>query len=206
MRGDRSGLPRATVLAHELIRRVLSPGAVAVDATVGNGHDTLMLARCVAPGGVVFGFDIQPEALMATRQRVTEAGLTGDLHLFLEGHERMLERLPSGIMGHVRAVVFNLGYLPGGDKHLTTQAGTTLPALMASLDLLAPGGITVAVCYPGHPAGAGEAAAVEAWARHLDARLFLSIVYRFINQAASSPYVVAVERRRQDRKARGAVS
>ena len=66
-----------TTLAQQAVAAVLGPGGLAVDATVGNGHDTLFLARRVAPRGRVFGFDIQPAALAGARRRLAAAGLEG---------------------------------------------------------------------------------------------------------------------------------
>ena len=158
----------AVAIAHDLLRRGIAPGDAVIDATAGNGHDTLFLAQLTGPGGIVFAFDVQPAALAATRRRLNEAGLPREsCQLIPAGHETMRAAIPSALHGRIAAVVFNLGYLPGGDKSLTTTAATTIPAIQTALDLLRPGGLLVAVLYTGHPGGAEEAAAVRTFAESL---------------------------------------
>src|SRR5690606_17516698 len=126
--------PRVTEMAHELIARRLRPGGRAIDATVGNGHDTLFLAACVGTAGHVDGFDIQPEAIAATAAKTT--GLP-QVRLHLRGHEAMGQVVTEP----VDVILFNLGYLPSGDKDLATRPGTTLAALDAALGLLSETGL-----------------------------------------------------------------
>lgn len=163
-----------TSLAQQAVAAALTPGDLAVDATVGNGHDTLFLARCVAPHGRVFGFDVQAVALAGAHARLATAGLAGLVELELCGHERMRERLPTASHGRVAAVMFNLGYLPGADKALVTRAETTLAALDQAVALLRPGGLVSLLLYRGHTGAADEVAAVEAWLRQLERGLQLS--------------------------------
>jgi predicted methyltransferase len=153
---------RFTERAHETVRDVIRPGETVVDATVGNGHDTLLLAQTVGAEGMVYGFDVQEEALHATRRRLLEAGIgEGRVRLIQAGHEEMADH----VRGPVGAVMFNLGYLPGGDHARTTRVPTTLCALQQAISLLRRGGVISVVCYRGHPGGMEEAAAVCAWAR-----------------------------------------
>ncbi len=182
-----TSLPRVTEMVHELVSRRLRPGHAAVDATVGNGHDTLFLARCVGPGGRVEGFDIQPEAIAAARSRT--AGLP-QVRLHCRGHEHMGEIAA----GPVEAVLFNLGYLPSGDKRVITRSDTTLAALDAALGLLSPSGLLSVVVYPGHPGGGEESDAVEAWFRGR-ARSLRVVRYGPLLQEAS-PQLFAAECRR----------
>jgi 16S rRNA C1402 N4-methylase RsmH len=144
------------------LREALPPGAIVVDATVGTGRDTRFLAEAVGEGGRVHGFDIQAEALSQARERL--GPLSGRVRFHRTGHQAMLETLPDAEQGRVAVVMFNLGYLPGGDMHRTTRAGTTLAALASALELLAPGGLLSVVAYTGHPGGREEAEAVKAWA------------------------------------------
>jgi len=157
-----------TELAQQAVGASLEPGALAIDATVGNGHDTLFLAGRVAPGGRVIGFDIQPRAIEGTRARLASAGLGSAATLKLCGHEHMLEQVPDAWSGKVSAVMFNLGYLPGGDKGLTTGAGTTLRALDQALSLLRGGGLISLLVYRAHEGATVEADAVSAWLHRLD--------------------------------------
>lgn len=159
-------------LAHQALTDILGPGDTAIDATVGNGHDTLFLARTVGAAGTVYGFDIQEQALDTAHQRLQEENLSGHVSLYHAGHEAMMVALPESARGWVKAVMFNLGYLPGGDKQRTTRIPTTLAALEQARDLLAPGGAISVLAYTGHPGGREEAEAVKTWAMGLSADFY----------------------------------
>ena len=187
------GLPSAVGWAHLLLADRLHPGARVVDATAGNGHDTLFLARLVGPTGHVLAFDVQAEALAATRARLDSAGIDPACCTLVQtGHETLAEHLPAEWRGGVDAVVFNLGYLPGGDKTRITQADTTRVALAAAVENLSPGGLLTIAVYPGHEGGREEQRAVADWAESLPAREFEVQLLRPINRAASPPECWAV--------------
>jgi len=153
--------PRPTALAHDFATQVLAAGDLAVDATCGNGNDTLHLARLVGPQGTVIAIDIQAEALEETRQRLASEGLDdGRVSLVRACHTTMCDHL---LPATAALVMFNLGYLPGGDHALTTRAETTPAALDAAALALRPGGLLMVTCYPGHSEGAREAGAVAEW-------------------------------------------
>lgn len=157
-------MKRITARAHEVVQAVVRPGDAVVDATVGNGHDTVHLARLVGVAGIVYGFDVQEAALAATRRRLEESGCsTTGVCLIHGGHETMRAH----VRGPVAAVMFNLGYLPGGDHSVATDAVSTVAALEQAFALLRPGGVLCVVCYRGHPGGAEEAMAVSRWATAL---------------------------------------
>lgn len=151
---------RATVVAQRRVAEVLGEGDLAVDATAGNGHDTLFLAGRVGVSGRVLAFDIQRAAIDSARRRIEAAGLAGRVGWFCESHALMAERAAAG---SVAAVMFNLGYLPGGDHAVITRGEETLRALDAALGVLRPGGVLTVVGYPGHPGGDEEARAVRGW-------------------------------------------
>ncbi len=152
-----------TALAHELLADKLHAGDKAIDATAGNGYDALFLAQAIAPGGHLYAFDVQPQALQSTTERLQKAGLFDHVTLCCKGHEHMLELVPSDWQGRVAAVTFNLGYLPGSDKQTTTSPLSTLPALAQSIQLLRPGSVLSVLAYRGHPGGQEEAGQVQAW-------------------------------------------
>lgn len=184
--------------AHRLVQERVRPGDLVVDATIGNGLDTAFLARLVGPTGTVHGFDIQPEALARTRERLeAEPAPEGRpaLHLHLRSHAEMLAAVPEEAHGQAAAVMFNLGYLPRGDHRIVTVPASTLPALAAALKLLRPGGIVTAVVYPGHEGGDAEAEAVERWAAELAQASHQAMTYRLVNQRNRPPFLVAVEAR-----------
>jgi tRNA A58 N-methylase Trm61 len=152
--------PRPTRLAQMILRESIRKGDIVIDATAGNGHDTVFLAECAGPGGRVLAFDLQEQAIRSACAKVKDAGLDAGVEFHLSSHARMADHAEAG---SVSAVMFNLGYLPGEDHGFTTMASETLEALEAAAGLLKSGGVLSVVCYPGHEAGAEEAVAVEAW-------------------------------------------
>lgn len=190
-------IPSILECAHLLAARGVEPGGLAIDATVGNGHDTLFLVQEVGPDGRVVGFDIQAKALDSTRERVhSEAPEASErLHLVHAGHESMANHLDKSVCGTVSVVMFNLGYLPGGDHSITTEPETTRSALATSAEMLRPGGVITIVAYPGHEGGAAETEAVLQWASSLSQDGFRSLSYRFVNRTDDAPRLFAVEKR-----------
>ena len=175
--------------AHDLIADVLEHGDAAVDATLGNGHDTLFLARCVGRAGKVFGFDVQQAAVGNTRKRLDDAGVdNGCYALFCESHADMALHIST----KVKAVMFNLGYLPGGDKKMITQAHSTVAALSAAIDLLSSGGILTVMCYPGHDGGADEADLVTNFVNQLDEDDWRVAQYSRAEARVLTPYLWAI--------------
>jgi 16S rRNA C1402 N4-methylase RsmH len=155
-------------LAHQKLAEVIEPGDIAVDATMGNGYDTQFLAQQVGPTGRVYAFDVLPEALDETRQRLLHNGLLIRTTLLLAGHENLAAHIEPDHCGMVQAVMFNLGYRPGGDKRLTTATETTLAALDAAFAILTSDGRISIVAYPGHRGGREETEVVKRWAGCLD--------------------------------------
>jgi len=181
--------------AHERVEAALRPGDVAIDATAGNGHDTVALARAVGAGGLVYAFDVQGEALHQTEMRLREHDLRGRVDLIRAGHEQMTTHVSEWNWREVGAVTFNLGYLPGHDSDITTTPETTIPALDAAYALLRPGGVITVVVYTGHEGGAAEAQAVDQWAAGLAQETTRALSYRFVNQENDPPRLLAIERR-----------
>lgn len=188
----REGLDGAVGMSHLLLRCRVRSGDVVVDATCGNGHDTLFLARLVGSGGSVWAFDVQEGALSAAENRLRGEGCLPWVRLVHSGHERIAEYVRDA----VRAVIFNLGFLPGRDEGVVTRPETTLAALEQAAQLLLPGGIITIAIYTGHPGGAEEAAGVEKWAAKLPFRTFNVWRNRQLNRSAAAPYLVLVEKLR----------
>ncbi len=176
-------------IAHDYLRAVLKPGKVAVDATLGNGNDTLFLAGLVGRDGRVYGFDIQPEAISRTAEAVAEKGFSDSVTLFLQGHEDMVKFVPEP----VDAVVFNLGYLPGGNHSIVTTPETTVRAVTGALKLLKPGGLICIVVYTGHPGGPEEQFRLEACLSRLDKKDFCVGKIDYINRN-NAPFLIVVEK------------
>ncbi len=155
------GRPPLTDIAHRAWAPFLHPGAWVIDATAGNGHDTEHLARTVSPDGRVFAIDIQESALKATASRLGAAGLLDRVTLVRDDHSRMRTVLACGIRTRIDLVCFNLGYLPHGDKAITTSRETTLLALHEALLLLNTEGVLSVIAYRGHQGALEEAEMVE---------------------------------------------
>ena len=177
-------------LSHLLLHSFVRDGHSAVDATCGNGHDTLLLARLVGARGHVWGFDIQRQAVEETGRRLAEAGLLSRVTLLPVGHEGVAEHVAVPL----QVVLFNLGYLPGGDRSVITRPDTTGSALEQSLGLLAAGGIVIVTVYPGHSGGSEEQAAVEKWAAGLDPRAFHCWRMGQTNVTPDAPYLLLVQK------------
>lgn len=176
--------PRPTALVHEILKPLIRPGDWVIDATAGNGHDTLFLAECVGPEGRVLAFDVQEAALASARVRVGEMGWVDFHH---ESHTQMAAR---AAVETIAVVMFNLGYLPGENHELTTESGETLAALEMAARLIKSGGALSVICYPGHPAGAEEAVAVEAWMTALAARGWRVARYGALGTRRTAPFLL----------------
>ena len=177
-------------LSHFIMRNFVSEGDKTVDATCGNGHDTIVLAELTGSAGRVWGFDIQERAIAETGRRLSEAGLAGQVTLVRAGHEEMQQHVNDA----VKAVLFNLGYLPGGDHSVITRPETTRNALDQSLKLLAPGGIVMVTVYPGHGGGACEQQKVDEWAAGLEPRQYHSWRMGQMNVDSDAPYCILVQK------------
>jgi predicted methyltransferase len=191
------GLLSVLSQAQRLVTERVRPGDIVVDATAGNGVDTLFLSRLAGAGGKVFAFDVQAAALEQTRERLhaaTDQAMLAPVTLLHTGHEHMAQRIPETYHGHIAAVMFNLGYLPGAEQSVITKPPSTLAALQAAMQLLRMDGILTVVVYPGHEGGQEEAQAVETWASALPPALAQSIIYRF-PQKPAAPYLVALNKR-----------
>lgn len=183
-------LRSARYIATDCLQQVVRPGDHVIDATMGNGHDTLMLARLVGEEGHVTGFDVQEAAVASSRRLLEENGMLGRCTLHVLGHEHMAEV----VAGPVRAVMFNLGWLPGGDKSVTTLWETTRQAVAAALSLIEKGGVVTICAYPGHAAGDEERHELMAFLSALRPQEFNVLHHRFLNAGAGAPECFVVQK------------
>lgn len=156
---------RLTEKVHQILTSHLKAGDLAIDATAGNGHDTVFLAAKVGPSGKVIAIDIQAAAIAATRQRLIDANLIEHVELHTGDHAQIIQQLTTNQQSTYTTITFNLGYLPGSNHGIQTLPETTLAALNASLILLRPCGLLCVTAYRGHPGGQDEANSVEQWMR-----------------------------------------
>ncbi len=164
-------MPPLTEQAHQFVRDAVRPGEIVIDATAGNGHDTRFLAELVGVDGLVYSLDLQSEAISRTRRLLEERGLKNVI-LSHRDHAELQLAIPDMQCGRVAAVMFNLGYLPGGDKGFVTRADSTQRAIDAALQLLRPAGVLTVLAYAGHPGGLDEANRVAKHLAHLSADRF----------------------------------
>lgn len=189
---ERFELKNARHLATGYMLGSIRPGDTVVDATMGNGKDTVFLAELVGEDGHVYAFDVQPEALERTREKLAAAGLEKRCELILDGHQNMQAHVPQG----VQAIIFNLGWLPGAEHVVTTMTQTTLQAVSAAVSLVCPGGIVSICVYPGHEEGQKELAALKAWASGLDVRRFNVCHHEFLCAREGTPQLILVQKNR----------
>ncbi|NLZ93203.1 MAG: methyltransferase domain-containing protein [Firmicutes bacterium] len=183
-------MKKPLLFAQDLVRDAVKAGEIVVDATCGNGHDTVFLAQCVGAEGHVYAFDIQEEAIESTKKRIKSAGVQERVTLNHANHANR-EAWPQT---QLAAVMFNLGYLPGGNHAIITRAETTVSALQIAVNSLKKNGIITLVVYTGHPGGADEYHAVRNFCAALSRQNFAVLEYQFINQLNQPPLLLAVKR------------
>lgn len=186
--------PRLTAQAQQIVRDVIAPGQIVIDATTGNGHDTAFLAETVGPTGHVFAFDIQADALRRTAARLADKGYT-NVTLLNRSHADMKSAVPKEYHGRIAAAMFNLGYLPGGDHAVKTQTDSSLRAIRHALDIVQPGGILTVLAYPGHSGGDDETASVKQLIDGLPDEQFETSVRRSDTSKETAPLLLIVTRR-----------
>lgn len=185
-------LENALRFSHTLLQNTISQGDTVIDATVGNGEDTVLLAKLVGPAGKVYGFDIQKQAIETTKEKLLYTGQLSQVELLQQGHETISEVINENTS--IGGAVFNLGYLPKSDKSIITKSDTTLTALSSILPKLRVGSLVVIVVYYGHEGGQEEKDAVLDFVSHLPQKEYTVLRYGFVNQKNQPPFVLAIEK------------
>ncbi|MEH6942708.1 class I SAM-dependent methyltransferase [Bacillus sp. JJ722] len=188
-------LDRILPFARILLQKAVSPGDIAVDATAGNGHDTLFLTNLVGELGHVYAFDIQEQAINQTRTRLLENHCEHLATLFQNSHDQLSHLLPTDESRKLTGAIFNLGYLPGGDKEVVTEAYSTISAIEQLLERMEVEGIIILVVYHGHPEGAIERDELMQYVQALPQEKAHVLHYGFMNQVNSPPFIIAIEKR-----------
>ena len=184
-------LSSSLAMSHQLLLPILQKARTIVDATAGNGKDTLFLASHAPKCSKIWVFDVQPQALNNTRRLLDSYGIQMPITYILDSHSH-IERY---ISQPIDVITFNLGYLPGGDHGIFTQSFTTLSALEKCCHLLAPGGFITIVAYPGHPAGLEEAHSVESFLQSLNQRYYTVGCWQMINQKNHPPVLYVLTKK-----------
>ena len=158
-------------------------------ATAGNGNDTLYLAKLVGVEGQVIAFDIQEDAVANTEKRLQEQDMSERAKVVLDSHVNMASYAKENT---VDCIVFNLGYLPGGDHKMATQANSSIEAMNVALKLLKKKGLLSVTIYSGGDSGFEEKDAVLSWLRQLDQRKYLVLVTEYYNRQNNPPIPVRI--------------
>lgn len=183
-------LQRVLQFAQALLTDAIEEGDTVVDATAGNGHDTLFLAHLVGDFGQVYSFDIQKKAVDATLHRLLDNALEHRAIVLKDGHENVAKYVDKPIA----AAIFNLGYLPGSDHSIITKPNTTLQAIDELLKLLKVGGIIILVVYHGHEGGKEERDSLIQYVSELPQKNVHVLRYEFLNQQNDPPFIIALEK------------
>ncbi|QIL46057.1 methyltransferase domain-containing protein [Vagococcus coleopterorum] len=179
--------------SHTLLKEIIKPGDTVVDATVGNGFDTLFLAELVGTDGTVIGFDIQAQAIETTLMKLKDTQLDKQVSLYQQGHETVSSVISKE--DKIKAAIFNLGYLPKADKNIITQGPTTIQAIETLMEHLTPLGRIIIVVYYGHQGGPEEKNQVMEFVKTIPQSHFNVLSYQFINQKNQPPILLAIEKK-----------
>ncbi|MFC4404788.1 class I SAM-dependent methyltransferase [Gracilibacillus xinjiangensis] len=178
--------------SHQLLKEIVLKGDTVIDATCGNGNDTLFLSKLVGQHGKVYGFDIQAAAIVNTRKKIETEDYLKNVTLIHDGHEAIDKYI--AVNEEVAGAIFNLGYLPKGDHAVVTKPVSTIQAVERILKRLTLGGRIVLVVYHGHEGGTEEKNHLLTFCENLDQNYYQVLQYQFINQKNQPPFILAVER------------
>lgn len=179
-------IKRPIELSHDFLSQVLDKNSIAIDATMGNGNDTVFLSHLAKK---VYAFDVQEQALIKTKEKLEQLNIK-NVQLILDGHQTINKYVTEPI----RAAIFNLGYLPSADKSVITQPATTLTAIKKILERLEIGGRLAIMVYYGHEGGDKEKDAVLNFVKELDQQHFTVMLYQPLNQINTPPFLVMIEK------------
>ncbi len=174
-------------LVHDVLTRYIKPGYTIIDATAGNGKDTLFLCGLAGKEGKVTAFDIQEQAVENTKARLAEHGWSDNTEVILDSHANMEQYAEAE---SVDCIVFNLGWLPGGDHSIFTHADSTIQAVEAGLRLLKKGGLMCVSMYYGGASGYEERDALMEYWKTIDSNQYTVLVTQFANRAGDPPIPV----------------
>ena len=175
-------------LHKHFILEHLKEGDTAVDFTMGNGHDTEFLSKTVGENGHVFAFDIQEQALASTEEHLKESGCPQNYTLILDSHHNVKKYVDVPF----KAGMFNLGYLPGSDKSVTTMRKTTLPAIEAAISLMDRDAVIIVAIYPGHPEGEAEGKEICEYLSGISRHKICATQVKILN-SPTSPFFIVIE-------------
>jgi len=184
-------ISRTTELLHRFLELFVREGDCVADCTLGKGYDTAFLAARIGLQGYLYGFDIQASAVRNAEERLVRLGFPPERHLLVQDTHERIDRY---INRPVRLFVYNLGYLPEGDRSIVTRTDSTVNSIRTALPLLEKGGLISLVLYPGHPEGAREALAVKNFLALLSATSHRVMHWQYLNTKNDAPEIMVVQR------------
>lgn len=187
-------IKRIIPFAHDLLSNAIKENDIVIDATCGNGNDTLFLCNLVGNSGHVYAFDIQASAIESSQEKTTAENFDHVTYI-LDSHAKMDSYIPEELHGKISGAIFNLGYLPRSDKKIITQPATTIEAIDKSLGFLKKNGLVIVVVYHGHDGGKEEKHSVLQFTENLAQEDYAVLKYQFINQKNNPPFVLAIQKR-----------
>lgn len=189
----RNNFDNVNNIAKMYIQEAIGEGDICIDATMGNGYDTVFLAEKVGKNGKVYAFDVQEEAIKSTQKKIKKLEFEDRVELILDGHENIEKYVKQSI----KCAVFNLGYLPRCEHMIITKPDTTVEAIKQSVELLEENGVVCISIYTGHEGGMEERNAVFNYAMNLDQKSYNVFGSKFINQKNNPPSIILIEKKKQ---------
>ncbi len=174
---------------QKIASEYVAVGDAVVDATCGNGFDTLFLSKLVGNSGYVYAFDIQQEAINNTSKLLKEKKALENVKLILDSHANI-----KNYSKKASFIVFNLGYLPSSNKEIMTEPKETLKAIKNCFDILEKGGCILLVVYTGHATGKIESLAIEDYVKRLSPKEAHVVEYKILNRN-NAPYIITIEKK-----------
>lgn len=176
-------------IVHKILKMHIKPGDFCIDATCGNGHDSVYLCELCGKSGKLISIDIQEDAVTATKKALAENGFENMCDVVCSSHSKIDKFAKPN---SVDCIVFNFGWLPGGNHEIFTRAESSIPAIEKSLDILKPGGLLSLCVYYGRNNGYSERDAILDFVKNLDVAKYNVIKCDFMNRANDPPFPIFI--------------
>ena len=176
-------------IVHKILKMHIKPGDFCIDATSGNGHDSVYLCELCGESGHVLAMDIQPEAVESTKTNLAEHGFSEMSEVFCTSHSEIDKFAKPNTAD---CIVFNFGWLPGGSHDVFTRAETSSPAIQKSLDILKPGGLLSLCVYYGRNNGYSERDAILEFVKSLPGAQYNVMKCDFLNRPNDPPFPIFI--------------
>lgn len=169
-------------LSHSIINNYLKNKDIAIDATLGNGHDTDFLSLNF---NKVYSFDIQDQACLKYSNKDKD-----NVIVICDSHHKFNKHIKE----NVDCIMYNLGFLPGASKEITTKYNTSLESIQIGLKILNPGGIMTICIYTGHDEGKKEKSCILDFLEKISKKEYGVMIHQFLNRSKTAPMLVVIEK------------